>query len=139
MRLGYTTWSMASVRAEDAIPFLAGVGYDSIEIAVVLGWRDSLELLTPARRRRIRQLLQEFDLEECVQLLAPHILLSQVKDERGRQPAYEFLVPGEGEFDYVRYLCALRRAGFDGDVCAEISLRVQRQPGFDPFEAAERS
>jgi sugar phosphate isomerase/epimerase len=37
-------------------------GYDSIEIAVVLGWRDSLDLLTPIRRRRIKQLLQEFEL-----------------------------------------------------------------------------
>jgi sugar phosphate isomerase/epimerase len=264
MRLGYSTWSMASVRAEEAIPVLAGVGYDSVEIAVALGWRDSLELLTPERRRRIPKLLHEFDLalpaiagnaqlladepdefadawrrltgtvdlavewagrdgpplvdtylggqpgdlatkydlaverltalcdhaaargvtialqphmdgaldtpekvppllaavgranlvvaldvndftvqgfasEACVELLAPHLRLCQVKDERGRQPSYQFLVPGEGEFDYVRYLRELARAGYDGDVCAEVSLRVQRQRGFDPFRAAEQA
>jgi sugar phosphate isomerase/epimerase len=62
-----------------------------------------------------------------------------VKDERGRQPDYEFAVPGDGDFDYVRYLRALQAAGYDGDVCVEISLRVQRQPGFDPTQAAIQS
>jgi sugar phosphate isomerase/epimerase len=83
--------------------------------------------------------VQGLAVEECVRQLGPLVLLSHVKDERGRQPGYEFLVPGEGDFDYVRYLRALRRAGFGGDVCAEVSLRVQRRPGFDPFAAAERA
>ena len=264
MRLGYATWGMASVRAEEAIPFLAGVGYDSVELAVVPGWRDGIDLLTPARRRRIRQLLTEFDLalpaiaantdlladdaaelaeswrrlscavelaaewagrhgppavdtylggepghweakremaverlgrlcdyaaergvvvalqphmdgaldtpdkvpgllaalgrpnlaltldindftvqgfpvEESVGSLAGSALLAHVKDERGRAPDYSFVVPGEGEFDYVRFLKAMRAAGFRGDVCVEISLRVQRRVGFDPFASAERS
>ena len=264
MRLGLTTWSMTSVRAEEAIPLLAGIGYDSVEIAVVPGWRDAVDLLTPARRRRIRQLLREYDLhlaaiagntdlladdpdelaenwctltrtvdlaaewatragpppvdtyvggepgewdqkrdllierlgrlcdyaaergvtiavqphmdgaldtpdkvpvllsaldrpnlgvtldindftvqgiapDDVVAQLGQFVLLSQVKDERGRQPGYQFVVPGDGEFDYVRYLQVLQAAGFDGDVCVEISLRVQRQPGFDPTRAAAQS
>jgi sugar phosphate isomerase/epimerase len=264
MRLGFTTWGMCMVRAEEAIPLLAGLGFDSIEIAVVPGWRDAVELLTPTRRRRIRQLLREYDLplaaiagntdlladspeelaenwdnltrtidlavewagregppvvdtyvggepgawdekrglvidrlgrlcdyaaergvtiglqphmdgaldtpdkvpdlvaalarpnlgitldindftvqgipvEASVGMLGPFMVLSQVKDERGRQPGYEFVVPGDGEFDYVRYLRALDAAGYDGDVCVEISLRVQRRPGFDPTHAATQS
>jgi sugar phosphate isomerase/epimerase len=264
MRLGYSTWGMASVRAEESIPHLAELGYDSVELAVAFGWRDGLDLLTPDRRRRIKQLLQEFELalpaiagnadllaerdddfadswqrltdavdlavewagrggppavdtylggqpgelaerremaverlgrlcdyagergvtialqphmdgaldtpdkvvplieavgrpnlrltldvndftvqgyglEETVAELAPHAVLGHVKDERGRQPDYHFLVPGDGEFDYARDLRAMDAAGFDGDVCAEVSLRVQRQPGFDPFEAAAQS
>ncbi|HEV8636874.1 MAG TPA: sugar phosphate isomerase/epimerase [Chloroflexota bacterium] len=264
MRLGLTTWSMVTVRAEEAIPLLASVGFDSVEIAVVPGWRDGLDLLTPARRRRIKQLLQEYQLalpaiagnadmltgnadelaenwrtltgtvdlaaewttregppavdtyvggrpgeweskrallterlgrlcdyaaergvtiavqphmdgaldtpdkvpwlietlgrpnlrvtldindftvqgiplEESICQLARFSVLAHVKDERGRQPGYQFLVPGDGEFDYVRYLRAMGAAGFDGDVCVEISLRVQRQPGFDPFAAAVQS
>ena len=61
MRLGFTTWGMVTVRAEEAIPLLASIGYDSVEIAVVPGWRDSVDLLTPTRRRRIKQLLGEYD------------------------------------------------------------------------------
>jgi sugar phosphate isomerase/epimerase len=264
MRLGFTTWSMVTVRAEEAIPLLAGIGFDSVEIAVVPGWRDAVDLLTPTRRRRIKQLLLEYDLalaaiagntdlladnvdelaenwrnltstvdlavewatregppvvdtyvggrrgewdrkrdlvierlgrlcdyaaergvgialqphmdgaldtpdkvpglveavgrrnlgitldindftvqgipvEEAVGQLAPFMRLAQVKDERGRQPNYEFVVPGDGEFDYVGYLRALRAADYGGDVCVEISLRVQRQLGFDPARAAAHS
>src|SRR5688500_10731310 len=62
MRLGFTTWSMVTVRAEEAIPLLASIGYDCVEIAVVPGWRDSVDLLTPTRRRRIKQLLCEYDI-----------------------------------------------------------------------------
>ena len=264
MRLGFTTWSMVTVRAEEAIPLLASIGYDSVEIAVVPGWRDSVDLLTPTRRRRIKQLLCEYDIalaaiagnsdllaedpddlaenwqiltstidlavewasrdgppavdtyiggktgqweqkrdlvverlgrlcdyaaergvrvalqphmdgaldtpdkvpglvqaldrpnlgitldvndftvqgisvEEVTGLLSPYMVLAQVKDERGRLPNYEFAVPGDGTFDYVRYLRALQAAGYDGDVCVEISLRVQHRPGFDPTRAAIQS
>jgi sugar phosphate isomerase/epimerase len=264
MRLGFTTWSMVTVRAEDAIPLLASIGYDSIELAVVPGWRDGVDLLTPTRRRRIRQLLCEYEIElvavagntdlladdpdelvenwqnltdaidlavewasrdgppvvdtyiggrvgqweakrhlaidrlgrlcdyaeergvrialqphmdgaldtpdkvpgllaaldrpnlgitldindftvqgiaveEAVSVLGRHLLLTQVKDERGRQPHYEFVVPGDGELDYARFLRTLAAAGYDGDVCVEISLRVQRRPGFDPVSAAVQS
>ena len=34
---------------------------------------------------------------------------------------------------------ALQAAGYDGDVCVEISLRVQRCLGFDPARAAIQS
>jgi sugar phosphate isomerase/epimerase len=255
---------MVTVRAEEAIPLLASVGYDSVELAVVPGWRDSIDLLTPIRRRRIKQLLCEYDIalvaiagnsdlladdaeelaenwkiltstvdlavewasqdgppivdtyiggkrgqweqkreliverlgrlcdyaagrgvrvalqphmngaldalekvpgliqalgrpnlgitldvndftvqgmsvEAVADVLGRHIVLAQVKDERGRHPDYEFAVPGDGEFDYARYLRALQAAGYDGDVCVEISLRVQHQPGFDPTCAAIQS
>ena len=39
MRLGYTTWSMQSVPAEEAIPLLRQIGFDSVELTVVPGWR----------------------------------------------------------------------------------------------------
>src|SRR5436190_17467398 len=62
MQLGFTTWSMVTVRAEEAIPLLASIGYDAVELAVVPGWRDGVDLLTPTRRRRIKQLLCEYEL-----------------------------------------------------------------------------
>ncbi|MCC7367018.1 MAG: sugar phosphate isomerase/epimerase [Chloroflexi bacterium] len=264
MRLGFTTWSTVTMRAEEAIPLLAGIGYDCVELAVVPGWRDGVDLLTPARRRRIKQLLAEYDLplvavaantdlladdadefaenwqnltdtvdlavewagregppavdtyiggasgeweqrreqaldrlgrlcdyaaargvrvalqphmdgaldtpdkvpglvaavarpnlgitldindfsvqgmhvEDVVAQLGGFMVLAQVKDERGQQPDYQFAVPGDGEFDYVRFLRVLKAAGYAGSVCVEISLRVQRRPGFDPTAAAVQS
>ena len=264
MRLGYTTWGMQSLPAEESIPQLARIGFDSVELTVVPGWRDELDSLTPSRRERVRALLREhglalpalaghrsltssdpaehaenwrrlvgaidlavelataagppvldttvggkagqwpelkgliverlgrlcdyaaqrgvtvaiephvtsaldkpdlvlgllqtigrpnlkvaFDIshfnvqgipiEESVATLAPVTVYTHVKDERGRAPDFEFLIPGEGEFDYVRYLRAMDAAGYRGDIHVEISLMVQRRPGFDPIAAAEQS
>jgi hypothetical protein len=52
MRLGFTTWIMVTMRAEEAIPLLAGIRYDCVEQAVVPGWRDGVNLLTAERRRQ---------------------------------------------------------------------------------------
>jgi sugar phosphate isomerase/epimerase len=76
---------------------------------------------------------------ESVPLLAPHTVHTHVKDERGVVPNYEFLIPGEGEFDYVGYLRAMREAGYDDYITPEISIMVQKRPNYDPFAAAEQS
>jgi inosose dehydratase len=83
--------------------------------------------------------VQGIPIEESVAKLAPVTVFTQVKDERGRVPDYEFLIPGEGEFDYGRFLRAMDAAGYRGDVHVEISLMVQRRPGFDPIAVAEQS
>jgi sugar phosphate isomerase/epimerase len=76
---------------------------------------------------------------ESVAALAPHTVHTHVKDERGVVPNYEFLIPGEGEFDYVAYLHAMRAHGYTGYITAEISIMVQRRPGYDPLAAAEQT
>ena len=53
-------------------------------------------------------------MEPVIAQLAPHSAHTHVKDERGVAPDHEFLIPGEGEMDYVRYLTAMQRAGYDG-------------------------
>jgi inosose dehydratase len=80
-----------------------------------------------------------FDLEETVQLLAPFAVHTHVKDQRGRAPNHEFLTPGDGPFDYVRYLKAMRRAGYQGFITGEVSVMVQRRPGYDPLAATTRT
>src|SRR5581483_11591471 len=45
-----------------------------------------------------------YDLDAYLPLLAPYAVHTHLKDQRGIAPDYEFLVPGEGEFDYARYL-----------------------------------
>jgi sugar phosphate isomerase/epimerase len=78
-------------------------------------------------------------IEETVPVMAPLAAHTHVKDERGRAPAHQFLIPGEGEFDYVRYLKAMQAAGYTGCITVEISVMVQRRPAYDPLAAAEQS
>ena len=80
--------------------------------------------------------IQGMPAEETVPLLAPLSVHTHVKDERGRIPTFDFLIPGEGEFDYVAYLREMRKAGYEGYITAEISMQVQRRPGYDPLAAA---
>ena len=79
------------------------------------------------------------DLAEYVPLLAPLSVHTHVKDQRGVVPAYEFLVPGEGDFDYARYLAAMAAAGYRGFITVEISKQVQNRPDYDAVAAAARS
>jgi sugar phosphate isomerase/epimerase len=79
------------------------------------------------------------DLDEYIPLLIPYTVHTELKDQRGRYPNHEFMVPGEGEFDYARYLSAMEKVGFDGCVTIEISVMIQRRPGYDPAEVARRS
>lgn len=79
------------------------------------------------------------DMDEYVPLLVPYAVHTDLKDQRGRSPDHEFLVPGEGDFDYPRYLRRLAQAGYGGYLTIEISVMVQRRPGYDPAEVAGRS
>jgi sugar phosphate isomerase/epimerase len=83
--------------------------------------------------------VQGMNMDAVVAQLAPHSLHTHVKDERGIAPDHEFLIPGEGEMDYPRYLKAMARAGYTGHIVVEISLMVQRRPGYDPLAAATTS
>lgn len=79
------------------------------------------------------------EIEQSVEMLAPHAVYTHVKDERGQEPDFEFMIPGEGECDYVRYLRAMQQSGYDGFITAEISYMVQRRPDYDPLAAATQS
>ena len=78
-------------------------------------------------------------IDESVNALAPHSVHTHVKDERGQVPDFEFLIPGEGEFDYVHYLRAMQTAGYDGYISAEVSVMVQRRPDYDALDAATQT
>jgi len=79
------------------------------------------------------------DIEDTIAKLAPHTAHTHVKDQRGHVPNFEFLIPGEGDFDYVSYLKAMHAHGYDGFITIEISVMVQRRPDYDPFAAAALS
>ena len=79
------------------------------------------------------------DMDEYLPQLVPYAVHTDLKDQRGRSPDHEFLVPGEGDFSYPRYMRALRRGGYGGFLTVEISVMVQRRPDYDPAEVAARS
>ncbi len=83
--------------------------------------------------------VQGMNLDEVVATLAPYALHTHVKDERGIAPHHEFLIPGEWEMDYVRYLQGMYWAGYDGHIVVEISIMVQSRSDYDPLAAATQS
>lgn len=83
--------------------------------------------------------VQGIPMEESIALLAPLSLHTHVKDERGIAPDHAFLIPGEGEMDYVRYLTLMKYAGYDGHIVVEISLMVQVRPDYDALAAATQT
>ena len=74
--------------------------------------------------------------EEACNAMAPHSVFTHVKDQRGLYPHHEFLTPGSGPFDFVHYLKAMHAAGYEGFIGMEVSVMVQRKPGYDPFADA---
>jgi inosose dehydratase len=80
-----------------------------------------------------------FGITEAVEMMAPWIEQVHVRDARGQAPDFEFLIPGEGEIDYLHFLRELVRAGYDGHVTAEVSLMVQERSNYDALAAMKQS
>ena len=76
---------------------------------------------------------------EAVDALAAVAIASEVKDQTGVAPDFKFLIPGEGDFDYVDFIRRMAAAGYDGSISVEISVLRQRLPGYDPYSAARQS
>ena len=77
--------------------------------------------------------------EKTVSALAPVSIHTHVKDQKGLAPDFEFLIPGEGPFDYVEYLKLMEAHGYDGYITAEVSFMVQARANYDPLAAATLS
>ena len=83
--------------------------------------------------------LQGLDLERTLEALLPRTRFIHVKDSAGDAAKFQFLLPGEGRTDYVRYFSLLKRMRYSGPVCVEVSGMLFNQPGYDPVRAAQRS
>ena len=83
--------------------------------------------------------VQGIPMDDSIPLMAPHTEHVHIKDERGLAPNHEFLIPGEGDFDYVEYLKLMHQHGYRGHISAEISLMVQRRPSYDAVAAMEQT
>jgi sugar phosphate isomerase/epimerase len=80
-----------------------------------------------------------YSIADSVRPLVAYAVHTHVKDQRGRYPQHQFLTPGDGDYDYVTYLREMAAGGYTGYITGEISLMVQRQPGFDPIATARRT
>jgi len=83
--------------------------------------------------------IQGFSVPYTISLLAPLAVHAHVKDGRMVDGKVQFLLPGEGGFDYVAYLDWMQRAGYDGFITVEISGQISGRPGYDPYAAATAS
>ena len=80
MKLGYSTWGMPTVQIEEAIPFLARLGYDGVELTVIPGWTTELSTLGRSERQTIKRLCQEHHLD--LPAIAAHSSLLETDKEQ---------------------------------------------------------
>jgi inosose dehydratase len=83
--------------------------------------------------------LQEIDMEESMKLLLPRTRFIHVKDSVGELGKSQFVLPGSGRTDYVKYFSLLRQHNYVGPVCVEVSSQVFNKPNYDPIAAAKVS
>lgn len=82
--------------------------------------------------------LQGIDMEESMKLLLPRTKFIHVKDSVGEPGKFQFLLPGEGRTDYVKYFTALKQHGYHGPVVVEVSGQIFNKPGYEPIAAAKK-
>lgn len=82
--------------------------------------------------------LQGIDMEESMTLLLPRTKFIHVKDSTGEPAKFQFLLPGEGRTDYVKYFTVLKQHGYQGPVVVEVSGQIFNKPGYEPVAAAKK-
>lgn len=78
-------------------------------------------------------------MESSIATMLPLVRFVHVKDVKLEGGKAQFLLPGEGDTDYVRLFKELLRQGYSGCVCVEASAMVQKRPNYDPIAAARSS
>ena len=80
-----------------------------------------------------------YPLNDTVANLAPLAIHTHVKDGRMVDGKVQWLLPGEGDFDYAAYFQAMAKADWRGCITVEISGMIFSKPNYDPWLAAEFS
>ena len=80
-----------------------------------------------------------YDPAETIRKLAPLAIHTHVKDGCMEQGRVRYLLPGEGDTDYVSYYEGMDRAGWSGCITVEITAMIFRREDYDPWGAAEFS
>ena len=76
---------------------------------------------------------RDISLDESIGVMMPQTRFIHVKDTVLREGKARFVLPGQsGQIDYVRLLKLVHQAGYQGDVCCEVSGMVLRQEELRP-------
>lgn len=77
------------------------------------------------------------DLQHSVNLCAPYTVSTHIKDGFMENGKVRYLLPGEGDLDLVGYFKAVAGAGMGVPITVEITAQIWKQPGYDPWAAAD--
>lgn len=77
------------------------------------------------------------DLAASLKQLIPHTAYISVKDSRRVGERHEYLLPGDGGFEYVPYFRVLKELGYAGFVGVEVSSQIHGKPGYDPVKTTQ--
>ncbi len=78
-----------------------------------------------------------YDMVDSIRLLGSHAVFTHAKDATTENGKTSFLMPGDGDTDYITYLKELQAQGYRGSVVLEVSGQIHRKPGYDPVAAAK--
>ena len=83
--------------------------------------------------------LRGLDMKETLDALLPKTAFIHVKDAAGSPDDVRFLLPGEGDIDYVKLFQLLAEGGYAGAVVVEVSGQIHSRSDYAPYDAAEQS
>jgi sugar phosphate isomerase/epimerase len=130
-------WGIAAEKAKTAIAIKAHVG-SAVNSPERLLWLLD-QVASPAIHVAYDYShfeLQGIGMEESMRALLPRTRFIHVKDSEGDARKFQFLLPGEGRTDYIQYFSLLKKLGYQGSVCVEVSGHVFSKPGYDAVIAA---
>jgi len=74
MNIAYGTYGLPNLPMEQAVPRLAAMGYDSVELCIGEGYPTAPLSLTPDKRRRLRQVLDDHELRPCALMMLDPVM-----------------------------------------------------------------
>ncbi len=81
--------------------------------------------------------LEGLALAGSLKQLLPITAYVQVKDSRGTPEKHEYLLPGDGQTDYIELLSVLKQARYEGFVNVEVSSMIHRKPDYQAIPTAK--
>lgn len=82
---------------------------------------------------------RELPMAATLKTLLPVTRFVHVKDTKVEKDRVQFLLPGDGQTDYVALFKQLQAASYRGCVCVEVSGMLHTRKDYDPIVAARRS
>jgi inosose dehydratase len=131
------SWAQLAERHDVTVCFKPHAGHAIHNPARAL---ETLRLVGSARLKICYDYCHMFvaseSLESSLRALAPSLGFITLKDARWTDTGHQFLLPGDGDTDYLLYFRLLKELGYRGWVAAEVTAMIWRMPGYDPAAAA---